>query len=450
MKLIVLIRVLRYQETCLSPRCLVFLNGFVYFNCNAAVYSEHVNTDVFGIAPETSANTLGKTDDLYATAIERYVHHVYAYTSRSLTYQSDIANAFCGISAALARSMQSRKLSFGMPASCFDWAVLWKSRGALRRTVGFPSWSWMGWKAEIMMCPTHDTDYDQMWLLQGTWIDWQIVSNGVCEMLWNKQDASEAALLRVQRIVNEVSEYEKARLEHSDVITGGSPSGTDADDSINDEQVSSNDRDWSPTYAESTPENPFGRIDEHNEARKSVGFPKYPSEQPRIIACESPEPQTLCFSAPVTVLIAGPAIQQPSPGVQESMIALQDREGQICGSLSLHHPDVSSNSTLKLVLLSVVPFGALGVYHATGQISPITEAFHLGDTVTEYLEGWPRSLDKFDFLNVMLVRETSGKAELVLGDESSSQSVPIHERAGIGFVYRKALSNVDWENIVLA
>lgn len=59
-----------------------------------------------------------------------------------------------------------------MTISCFDWALLCSGHGALRRRIGIPSWSWMGWEGETEMSLTHDTDYDQMWLLQGRWIDW--------------------------------------------------------------------------------------------------------------------------------------------------------------------------------------------------------------------------------------------------------------------------------------
>ena len=164
----------RYQETCLSPRCLIFLNGFAYFACSTMLWSEHIMAEVPGVAPiQPGANTLGKSGAAYP--LLRYAEHVNAYTSRVLRYHSDALNAFAGIASAVARDLNYAGMRFGMPASVFDWAILWdttRTQRSIQRRLQFPSWTWVDWKGIIHMPQDTYSLYDQKWLLKGTWIDW--------------------------------------------------------------------------------------------------------------------------------------------------------------------------------------------------------------------------------------------------------------------------------------
>jgi hypothetical protein len=50
----------RYQEGCLSARCLVILEGKAFFSCRAAVWREDVMAEVDDVVPLEGANTLGR------------------------------------------------------------------------------------------------------------------------------------------------------------------------------------------------------------------------------------------------------------------------------------------------------------------------------------------------------------------------------------------------------
>ncbi|KAM7218352.1 heterokaryon incompatibility domain containing protein [Rhypophila decipiens] len=166
-----------YQEGCLSPRCLVFLNGLVYFVCRVNVWREDMMVESDDFLPFEGANVLGRTQS--DSPLGRYGDHVRAFASRNLTYQSDVLNAFSGIERALARNMGNTKVWFGLPGAAFDWALLWRPPPgrSLDRRSGFPSWSWAGWVGDVNMAPTHWSDFDQRWLRQRTWISWLVVGS---------------------------------------------------------------------------------------------------------------------------------------------------------------------------------------------------------------------------------------------------------------------------------
>ena len=330
--------------------------------------------------------------------------------------------------------------------------MLWSGHGTLRRRQECPSWSWMGWDGEIEMSPTHDTDYDQMWLLQGTWIVWQRTNyKRKLDLLWGLDDTSQMALERIERIKQSVSQYEKTRAKEPDADDNNMQTHSDLDSNSSENDRAHEEpewREWSPAYGESTPMNPYGRTPEQNEAKQTVGSVEF--SPIRSIICDEEDLgwRMLCFSAPVISLSAGPTVLEAN---DYSRSTLYDRERRTCGYLSVHDSQSWSNKTqertVKLLLLSVMPFGALESHKE--RVLAICDAFGAGDDMIKYLEGWPRSLDNFEFLNVMFVLETSDKAEIELED-GSSHNVPIHERAGIGFVYGKALSDIKREHIVLA
>ena len=80
-----------------------------------------------------------------------YQRIVPRYTSRQLSFVTDIVRAFEGIAAKLQPVFRG-PLPFGLPQTELDHALLWLPSGALIRrtdpltgTPLFPSWSWMGW-----------------------------------------------------------------------------------------------------------------------------------------------------------------------------------------------------------------------------------------------------------------------------------------------------------------
>jgi hypothetical protein len=72
------------------------------------------------------------------------------YIGRSLTYDTDVLNAFSGI--INAQSVSLGHFESGMPLRLFARALFWAvypESGPLSRQSGFPSWSWVGWKLEV-------------------------------------------------------------------------------------------------------------------------------------------------------------------------------------------------------------------------------------------------------------------------------------------------------------
>lgn len=99
----------------------------------------------------------GLPDEYLDQICETYEELVRFYTQRRLWYQSDIKNAFHGISNVLERYALTPFVS-GIPISFLDHALLWKPlKTGRRRTVRLdfqghsvreplhPTWSWMSW-----------------------------------------------------------------------------------------------------------------------------------------------------------------------------------------------------------------------------------------------------------------------------------------------------------------
>ncbi|TFK33403.1 heterokaryon incompatibility protein-domain-containing protein [Crucibulum laeve] len=127
-----------FQERQFTSRSLVFIGGQVVFNCGQAdQWREDVVCEDKRIvskqlkAPET--NDIGKFEGL-----------LQSYSELSLTFESDIYNAFAG----LARYFQSElktSLCHGIPNIYFDWFLLWYPLEYQKRRKLAPSWSWSGW-----------------------------------------------------------------------------------------------------------------------------------------------------------------------------------------------------------------------------------------------------------------------------------------------------------------
>ncbi|MCJ1247930.1 hypothetical protein MMC30_005145 [Trapelia coarctata] len=173
-----------YQEKCLSRRCLIFINGQVMFQCRSAVWREdvfleHVDVeDSFEMLVKHSISGRGATGEPFSD----YAGSLYEYSSRHLSYDSDILNAFAGISGVLTERMSNERTPelnevYGLPTYFFDWAILWTpNKTAHRRSGGWPSWSWCGWIGTIAMFLSSLTNASKLedWLCNHTWIKWII------------------------------------------------------------------------------------------------------------------------------------------------------------------------------------------------------------------------------------------------------------------------------------
>jgi len=137
-----------YQETVLAKRKLVITDAEVILETDTQVDWEdrHGENQVI----KSHNHYLGNTTLHTGTAFDDFARHLENYTSRNLSYQSDIYNAFQGITSSL--YAESPGLKHGLPRQDFDQALLWgrcewRTPGPAPqvRTISgttLPSWSW--------------------------------------------------------------------------------------------------------------------------------------------------------------------------------------------------------------------------------------------------------------------------------------------------------------------
>ncbi|KAL9584819.1 MAG: hypothetical protein Q9212_001886 [Teloschistes hypoglaucus] len=146
----------------MSPRVLFMTKDRCFYTCKhrQKVLIESVDDTEDGLArelvvsgyEESTANMIPSAKDLnticYSTIVE-------SYTSRHLTYESDILIAFQGIETLL-RPLFRSDFIFGLPRSELDSQLLWQHASPCKRrrdlVTGFPifpSWSWAGWVGKI-------------------------------------------------------------------------------------------------------------------------------------------------------------------------------------------------------------------------------------------------------------------------------------------------------------
>ncbi|KAK7526797.1 heterokaryon incompatibility protein-domain-containing protein [Phyllosticta citriasiana] len=160
-----------FQERLLSKRVLVFTETQAYWNCRSAVFSEE-------FAAEEIRNPFYRHLSIGQSYLHRdipdqevapgefcllYEGLLTAYRQRRLTYQSDILNAFAGISEILSMR-QNDTYTWGISQAYFSYALLWHFTGYHKRHdekvpvmtlksrepehLPVPSWSWAAWSGE--------------------------------------------------------------------------------------------------------------------------------------------------------------------------------------------------------------------------------------------------------------------------------------------------------------
>lgn len=166
------------REEFFPRRKLIFVRGQIFFECRHARWQEDVVVD----NPKMRTKDQGCGRLLLPgeglSVFLTYSQIVNNYTSRRLTWELDILDAFAGISNYWADRFGGT-LKYGLPNAAFDWALLWEPQEHLsRRELGqstFPSWSWAGWKGCVSIHPpTNDSSLAprgiQEWLTHHTWI----------------------------------------------------------------------------------------------------------------------------------------------------------------------------------------------------------------------------------------------------------------------------------------
>ena len=158
-----------FQERMLSRRCLLFVNGRVYFQCRKATFCEDMEL------PSPNGWSLDSID--MPTRIFRekpfvqYTSAVELYTRRELTNPVDILAAFEGVEQVLEKRLNTT-IYYGLFESMMDSSLIWQSSKRLHTRPGFPTWSWAGWVGEIQWKYTHAAR---------SWIQWHHTEEGGLE-----------------------------------------------------------------------------------------------------------------------------------------------------------------------------------------------------------------------------------------------------------------------------
>lgn len=170
-----------YQEAVLSRRMLIFTDYQVYFVCPVQTWSEggtyprHTSPGSHACRPNVLQMSRIFADDsiLFSSANEdlrQVLHHLERYSTRHLTNEEDALDALRGLMTripfrtyyglVLGKEVSEKEREVQeqywdrktMPVEfflslCFAFKYRQSGDCAIRRRHGFPSWSWLGWKA---------------------------------------------------------------------------------------------------------------------------------------------------------------------------------------------------------------------------------------------------------------------------------------------------------------
>ena len=201
-----------FQERMLSKRCLVFVDGRMYFQCRTMTMCE----DIYSEDPDAGwSMELGQAptrmlSELVDRPIQVYAESVELYTSRQLSMSKDILNAFNGMRNLIGNTLRAH-LVHGLPNSHFDWAFLWETqeidtRNPIERRdpQKFPTWSWCGWIGGAMAYKSTMVEGTLInlheWLMEHTWIVWYIRDGyGSLRLVWNENYHHDEGKRRLSR-----------------------------------------------------------------------------------------------------------------------------------------------------------------------------------------------------------------------------------------------------------
>ncbi|KAG1776011.1 heterokaryon incompatibility protein-domain-containing protein [Suillus placidus] len=163
-----------YQEQVLSRRRIYFTEQQVYFECRRSVFCEDIVAEsmrhkISNFLRESSggyfrprADPFVIGDMLQSYCFGHYKHAVERCTRRNLTIESDIVDAFTGVTNALAVGVglgdPARAFQYGMILTDLHRALLWQHDPHIphaRRSLPdgnsppLPSWTWAAWRGAI-------------------------------------------------------------------------------------------------------------------------------------------------------------------------------------------------------------------------------------------------------------------------------------------------------------
>lgn len=152
-----------FQEGHFSRRVLIF-NGLVSWVCRTAIWEEHISSPtedtIVAARHEPSCHNLDHLAGQHGTwpDVDKWTSIAGEFNQKKLTYESDVVDAFSGITSALSGQFSGGVL-WGIPEMFFDYLIIWRPVTPLRRRkahIGssfeniLPSWSWLGWEGAFV------------------------------------------------------------------------------------------------------------------------------------------------------------------------------------------------------------------------------------------------------------------------------------------------------------
>lgn len=149
-----------YQEWKLSRRLLLFAEEQISWKCDhVSCWEDEFESDfrLDEIEPGSAGRALDRDYDPDRLPLKghtnfgTYARAVEGFSVRGLSFESDVLNAFAGITNYLRPIMRGGYV-YGLPETELDEVLLWQPVGPMKRRVLsdngnpiFPSWTWAGW-----------------------------------------------------------------------------------------------------------------------------------------------------------------------------------------------------------------------------------------------------------------------------------------------------------------
>lgn len=146
-----------YQERLLARRRIIFFNNYVLFQCPTTTVRDDIRAHNDGeLVDVRSMRNFegGMSIEDFKEPMNAYRNTVHKFCTREMTDDKDVLNAFVGVLNALGPQLGTRMV-FGLPEEHLVDALCWRftesAMSKVGRRHGFPSWSWCGWNAAIVM-----------------------------------------------------------------------------------------------------------------------------------------------------------------------------------------------------------------------------------------------------------------------------------------------------------
>lgn len=141
-----------FQEQLLSQRQLYIAENHIFFVSRGELQAEEpLGSSYYPSRPSHRLGYIFLNESQDTTPQQEYLRIVEEYKTRTLTFKSDILNAFSGISSRLEETLGT-KILFGHPRSFLGLSLLWGHAKSMReqdKSLRLPSWSWAGWDGPI-------------------------------------------------------------------------------------------------------------------------------------------------------------------------------------------------------------------------------------------------------------------------------------------------------------